>query len=242
MRYGLISDIHGNLEALKAVIDTLSKESIDEYLCVGDVVGYGADPAACIGLIKLLRPRALIAGNHDWAALEMISLEYFNDAAAEAVLWTRNMMAAGDMDFLRSFSLTYSGGTFSLVHGSIIEPERFNYILAPYDAYENMQVMKNDLCFIGHSHFAGIFSSDKDGARLMLGSHVKMSPDRKYIVNVGSVGQPRDGNPRASFAIYDDSKMTVEIKRVEYDIKFAQEKILKAGLPEWLALRLAEGR
>ncbi|MDD5496318.1 MAG: metallophosphoesterase family protein [Candidatus Omnitrophica bacterium] len=241
MRYGLISDIHGNLEAFQASLEALSKLNIDKYLCIGDIVGYGADPKACIALVKSLEPVALVSGNHEWGVLGLLDLEYFNEYAKEAILWTKVALDKGDSDYLLSFRLIYKDDGMTLVHGTLDHPEDFNYTLDINDAYISMKLMKTSLCFVGHSHVPGIFYSEGDGIKANAAPEVKIEEDRKYVVNIGSIGQPRDGDPRASYAVFDDEKKTVEIRRVAYDIKKAQEKILKAGLPGRLASRLSLG-
>lgn len=242
MRYCLLSDIHGNLEALQAVLGALSKEAIDKYLCVGDVVGYGADPKACIRVVKSLNPQALIAGNHEWGVLGLTGIDYFNKMAREAVIWTRGVLDQDELGYLKSFQLVYEERVFTLVHGTLDSPEAFNYILNAASASSTINMMKTALCFVGHSHRPGIFCSGKYIVESSKGFNIKIDPRNRYVVNVGSIGQPRDYDPRASYAIYDDETGSIEIKRVEYDIKAAQEKILKAGLPAELAYRLAEGR
>ena len=241
MRYGLISDIHGNLEAFQAVLDALSKERIDEYLSIGDVVGYGADPGACMRLIKSIKPQALIAGNHDWGVVGLTDIGYFNDMARAAVIWTRGVLGRDELDYLKTFRLVYERGDIILVHGTLVQPENFSYMLSAYDAYSTMEAMKACLCFVGHSHVPGIFYLQDDRAMPARPSRFKIDRRKKYVVNVGSIGQPRDYDPRASYCVYDDEECTVEIKRIEYDIKRAQGKILKAGLPQELAFRLSRG-
>ncbi len=241
MRYALISDIHSNLEALEAVRIALASEDIDEYLCVGDVVGYGADPHAVMGILQSLAPSALVAGNHDWGALGLTDLEYFNEYAKAAIEWTIGLLNKPQADYLKSFSLVYEAEDFTLVHGSLDEPAEFNYILNSFDAYRTMKMMKKGLCFVGHSHIAGIFYANGNRIERLKGLTAAIDRSKKYVVNVGSVGQPRDGDSRASFAIYDSKESTVEIKRIEYDIETAQKKILDSGLPKWLASRLSEG-
>lgn len=242
MRYCLISDIHSNLEAFQSVLDAAAGERIDKFLSVGDVIGYAADPQAVIRLLKSITPAVLIAGNHDWGVAGLFDLEYFNENAKRAALWTKGVLKKIDIEYLVSFKLTYEFKSFTLVHGSLDMPGKFNYILSTDDAYETMKLMKSPLCFVGHSHVAGIFYSDGRNARLIKGTSVKIEKDKKYVVNIGSIGQPRDGDPRASYAVYDEEAASVEIRRVAYDIKAAQKKILEAGLPSWLAARLSEGR
>lgn len=227
MRYAILSDIHGNLEAFRAVLAALDEERIGRYLFLGDVVGYGADPAGCIKLLKSLSPEALIAGNHEWGVLGLLGREYFNVYARAAVEWTKTVLLESDMDYLRSFKLLFESEDMTLVHGSLESPKEFHYIFNDADARATMKSMKSDLCFVGHTHVAGIFNSDDN---------------KKRIVNAGSIGQPRDRDPRASFVVYDDSSGAIELKRTEYDIKTAQNKILKAGLPKELAFRLSAGQ
>jgi len=242
MRYALISDIHSNLEALDAVVESIAKEKIGAYLCIGDIVGYGADPKEAIRIVQYLRPEALIAGNHDWGTAGRMDLEYFNEYAQAAILWTRGVLNHGEIDFLRNLRLTYEGKDFTLAHGSLESPEKFHYIINKGEAYETATLMETPVCFVGHSHIAGIFHSDGGAMEKLDGNRVKLEPRGKYVINIGSVGQPRDWDPRASYAIYDTDDSTVEIKRVSYDIERARDKILKAGLPSYLGYRLMEGR
>lgn len=240
MRYGIISDIHGNLEALETVLEALSEEEIDEYICGGDIVGYGADPSPCIDITRRLNPLT-VCGNHDWATCGFFDIEYFNSMARQAVIWTRQVLSSAELDYLKTLSLTHDTKRFTLVHGSLDCPEQFGYILSAGGAHSTMRRSKTPLCFIGHSHVAGIFLWDGDQIEYTTKPRMEIKEDNKYVVNVGSVGQPRDGDSRASYAIYDDERGTVEIKRISYNIKKAQDKILKANLPPMLAYRLSNG-
>lgn len=242
MRYAVLSDIHSNLEALLAVLDACSGEKIDAYLCLGDVVGYAADPVACVRIIISLKPMSLIAGNHDWGVLGLTDIGYFNDYAREAILWTRGALGGEESEFLKSFKLTDEYEKFTLVHGSLEDPGEFNYILSENDARITMDLMKTPVTFVGHSHVAGVFYSSRGSARYTAERRVSIDENSRYVVNVGSIGQPRDNDPRSSFAIYDDREDVVEIRRVSYDIRACQKKILEAGLPGYLANRLSEGR
>lgn len=242
MRYGLISDIHSNLEALQAALEDLSKQGIDKYLCIGDVVGYGADPNACIRLIKSLDPAVLIAGNHEWGAVGLMDLEYFNEMAGAAIEWTKSALGHDEIEYLRSFKLAHEGDKFTLVHGTLESPEKFYYMMTSDDARKNMELMKSALCFVGHTHSPGILYSYGDKMGYAAGPKVKLDRNKKYMINIGSIGQPRDSDPRASYAIYDDAEGSVELRRTAYDVASAQGKILKAGLPKRLAARLPEGR
>jgi len=242
MCYAVVSDIHGNLEALESVLSAVSEERVDGYLFVGDVVGYGADPKECIKLLKSLDPAVAIAGNHDWGAIDKLDVSYFSEAAMAAIICTKRTLDDGELEYLRSFPLSYEDEKLTLVHGTLNMPEEFYYISDTEDAYVSLSLMKNPVCFIGHSHVPGIFTSDHTKVEYVESANVKLDSERRYLVNVGSVGQPRDGNPDASFAIYDDEELTVELKRARYDVKKAQAKILKAGLPAQLADRLSEGK
>ena len=242
MRYGLISDIHSNLEALQAALEDLAKQAIDRYLCIGDIVSYGADPSGCIRLVRSLEPDVLIAGNHECGVAGLLDLECFTEIAAAAIVWTKGILGLDELEYLKSFKLTHEGDRFTLVHGTLESPEKFYYMMTSDDARKNMELMKAPLCFVGHTHVPGIFYSYDDRMGFAPGPKVKIDWNKKYMINVGSVGQPRDSDPRACYAVYDDGEETVEIRRSSYDIASAQAKILKAGLPKSLALRLALGR
>jgi predicted phosphodiesterase len=242
MRYAVISDIHANLEALNAVVDALSKDQVDAHLCVGDVIGYGANPKECIKIVRSLGRRVLIAGNHEHGVLGQISLEYFTDYAREAVVWTRGVLDKDEADFLRSFELVHKEGKFTLVHGSLESPAEFNYIFNSDEAAVTAALTHTPVCFVGHTHSPGIFYLDSGRMERLSTQQVKVDHKKKYVINAGSVGQPRDGDPRASYVIYDEESGDIEIRRAAYDINTAQKKILASGLPPVLAHRLSEGR
>mgnify|MGYP000038160429 CR=1 FL=1 len=242
MRWGIFSDVHSNLEAFQAVIKAYESQGIDSYLCLGDVVGYGANPAECIKLTRDIA-RITIAGNHDWAVAGLFSLDYFNEWAKQAVLWTQRRINSADLSFLSSLGLVYEDEDFVIVHGTLNSPEEFDYLLDTFQARQNFRLMKKRLCFIGHTHSAGIFIQDKEGRiDYQREEELKLQEGCRYIVNVGSVGQPRDGSSKASFCIYDSSKQEIFIKRIPYDVESAQKKIIVAGLPSFLAARLSTGR
>ena len=240
MRYGIFSDIHSNLEAFDTVIQAYQKEAIDKYLCVGDVVGYAANPRECIEKVKSLA-MATVAGNHDWAAADLFPPEYFNPIARQAILWTRQLLSQEDFSFLKSLKLIFKDKDFTLVHGTLDNPQDFNYLSDDYSAEETFRLMENKICFVGHSHIPGIFIQDADEELHYLDDSCEIKGENKYIVNVGSVGQPRDGNPQAAYCIYDTDKKEVHIKRVSYDIASAKKKIIDAGLPRLLGDRLLSG-
>lgn len=241
MRWGIFCDVHANYEALEAVLSALKKEDIDRYLFLGDIVGYGAEPARCIAEIKELNP-VTIVGNHDRASCDLFEMNYFNPHAKAAILWTRENLSNADKDFLKSLKLTHKEDDFILVHGSLQSPETFEYILDISSAAETFKLLKTRICFIGHSHLPAIFIKEGEDCRYNVENNVSTKDAQSYIVNAGSVGQPRDGSPKASYAVYDSGAGQLQIKRVAYDIQSAQDKIIKAGLPRILAERLTLGR
>jgi len=241
MRYGLVADIHGNLEAFSAVLKELDKEKVAQVICVGDIVGYGADPRACLNKIKNLSILS-VAGNHDWAAVKKTDVDYFNTHAKEAVLWTERQLKKDDAAFLKDLPLLIEKENFQLVHASLVNPSEWRYVFNFYDAKSNFTLMKKSLLFIGHSHVPVMFFMSKGRIGYSMRSHLKIKDEVKYIINVGSVGQPRDGDPRACYVIYNDAKKEIIYKRTAYSVEKAQSKIRKAGLPEIEAARLSDGR
>ncbi len=240
MRYGIFADVHSNLEALDAVIKAYKDEKIDQYFCLGDVVGYGVNPCECIENVKSLSA-VTVAGNHDWATVNLLSLANFRFEAAEAIHWTRRQIKAGEKDFLESLKLTYKNADFSLAHGTLDNPKDFNYMNNGYTAWESLRLLETKVGFVGHSHVAGIFSKISDDVVYRQDDLLELAENGKYIVNVGSVGQPRDGNPQAAFCIYDTEQKKVFIKRVKYDVDKTRQKIIDSGLPRSLGDRLMLG-
>ena len=241
MRYGILSDIHGNFEALQAVTDLCKEEGVKDILCLGDIVGYGANPKECLDIIRELKA-VCIAGNHDWAVSGKLDPVYFNPVAKEAVSWTQNQLSSEDMDFLNNLGLIFKNDDLILAHGTLNDPELFHYMIHMSDATETFHLMDRPICFVGHTHAPNIIIQTEDEARCDEPLKVNVDQQRKHIVNVGSVGQPRDGNPMATYGIYDTDTRVVEVKRAPYDVQAAQDKILKVGLPVSLAERLTVGR
>lgn len=241
MRYGIFSDIHSNLEALGVVLEAYAKENIDKYICLGDIVGYAVDYAVCIQKVKELGA-IVIAGNHDWAAVELVSLEYFNPVAKEAIAWTKDKLSAEDKDFLAPLELVKEIDDFQIVHGTLDKPQDFNYMTDSYIATKTFDLMRKNICFIGHTHIPGVFIENDEYVTYSSRPDYKLDDNKKYIINVGSVGQPRDGNPDSSYCIFDTDINEIQIKRISYDIPKTQNKIIKAGLPLFLAQRLSQGR
>lgn len=238
MRYGIFSDVHGNLEAMEMVELALKSEKVNECFCLGDIVGYGANPGECIAKVKKIAS-VIIAGNHDWAAAGKFDIENFNQDAKDAILWTHRNLSIEDKRFLFNLPLIYKENDFTLIHGTLLVPEDFDYVLDISDAGKNLKIQDTSFCFVGHSHIPEIYVSN-DG---IVSRHKaeKIKAD-KCLVNVGSVGQPRDTDARAAYCIFDSDKKNVSIKRVKYNIKKAQGKILAAGLPSLFACRLLEGK
>jgi predicted phosphodiesterase len=240
MRYGLISDIHGNLEALTAAINFLATQQIDRYICLGDVVGYGAEPSPCLKRVLDLGCD-LIAGNHDFAAVGKISVDYFNIFAKESTIWTQEHITAEDKALLTAQPLVRDYSGFTIVHGSLYLPQAFDYVQTIIDALYSFRELTEQVLFIGHSHVPISFI-ETDSISFSVNDAIPIEKTKRYIINIGSVGQPRDEDPRSCFAIYDTDAQIVRICRAEYDIETAAKKIIEAGLPEINAERLKIGR
>lgn len=240
MRFAVLADIHGNLEALNAVCEDMGSQQIDEYLCLGDIVGYGADPEECVRIIRDLGCLC-VAGNHDHASIGRLDISLFNQYAREAALWTAEHLSNDSIDFLLGLSFVEHLPQLVMVHGSLQMPETFNYIQTVRDAEFNFKVMDKPLCLCGHSHVPLSFFYT-DPMTYSLDPEIEIDLESKTIINVGSVGQPRDERPEASYAIYDAENGIVSIRRVVYDIEKSAEKITSAGLPKALAMRLWLGK
>lgn len=241
MRYGIFSDIHANLEALEAILRNLEKAEVDQYICIGDIVGYGASPKACIQ--KVLEKKALVvAGNHDYAVAGKLNMDIFNIYAKEAVLWTRKQLSEEEKKFLANLDLVQCiENVLTIVHGTLNFPEMFEYIQTSYDAHLSLELLETPVCFFGHSHVPVAFFQGQT-VSFSMNEEIDVDKNSRTLINVGSVGQPRDENPHACCALYDDEVGKVWIRRVDYDIEASIEKIVKAGLPEVLGERLRYGR
>ncbi len=240
MKYAVISDIHSNLEALTAVLDSIKAEGIDNIVCVGDVVGYGANPVETTEIIRELGCKCVL-GNHDAAAIGKTDITYFNSAARTAALWTGKQLDETGRNYLLGLPLVERIEVFTIVHSSLDTPESWNYVYNIIEAEEHFQYQKDSISFIGHSHIPGAFML-KDTVQPIRSVKFRIQSGTKYLVNVGSVGQPRDNIPDSCYVIYNMYEGVIEFKRVPYDIKAAQKKIINAGLPEVLSSRLSIGR
>jgi diadenosine tetraphosphatase ApaH/serine/threonine PP2A family protein phosphatase len=241
MRVLVISDIHANLTALEAVLDAALP--YDTVWCLGDFVGYGPDPNECIDLVRSLPDLLCLIGNHDQAALDMIPLSRFNRDAGEVAAWTQQILTEENKDYLRSLASKITLDQFTLAHGSPNQPV-WEYILDVHSADRSFNAFNTDYCLVGHSHLPLIFYRPPESnftAKKYIEWNQAMQLLPRMILNPGSVGQPRDRDPRASYAILDLQAITWEMKRVDYDIEQVQQRILDAGLPERQALRLMAG-
>ena len=263
-RYAILSDIHSNLEALVAVLDKCKEEGITDYISLGDVVGYNANPAECLALVRALKIVARVRGNHDdYTVRGDIDESGFNPNAKRAITWTRERINEDDRKWLDEapYERLFPLGGATLVHATLDTPANWGYILDQFHAEDNFSYQRSNLCFCGHSHVPVAFVKKQlvaPGERPVemihawsgeIGDDVNVSDvitveyrkNNKYLFNVGSIGQPRNGDPRASFVIWDTDNMTVSRYRIPYDIATTQQKILDAGLPERLAERLSIG-
>ena len=240
MRYAILSDIHGNLEALEAVLADAGPRA-DGVLCLGDVVGYGADPAACVERVAE-RAEAVVAGNHEHGVAGLLDLGWFNEWARAAAEWTRAQLDDDQCAWLGSRPLVRVLEDATLVHASPARPEEWDYLISAEDGYEAFPAFATRVCFVGHSHRPGTWSLGSSGpAHEPNATETVFERGRRYLVNVGSVGQPRDRDPRAAYALWDTDEQRVVIRRVSYDLGGARRKILAAGLPTFLADRLSIG-
>ncbi len=268
-KYAVLSDIHANTEALGVVLEKCKEHKVDKYICLGDIVGYNAEPRECLKTVQQLHPIAVVKGNHDdYASNTSEEMDGFNPHAKKAVLWTKAQLSEKEQKWLADlpYRSTVQGTNITIVHATLDSPDNWGYIFDAHHAADNFTYQFTQLCFCGHSHVPIAFCkkpistmSEKPIEEIvdwayradegMFPKNINESDELvvpihtgfKYLFNVGSVGQPRNRDPRASFAIYDSEEKTVTRIRIPYDIVSAQRKIIMAGLPERLALRLETG-
>ncbi len=242
MRFAIISDIHGNLEALLSVLKKIDEIGYDSLIVLGDIVGYGADPGECIEIVKR-RGAFAVKGNHDEAVVNPRERDYMNIYAREAIEWTEARINDAQKLWLKNLPYRISPfDNFEITHAEWESPESWTYIFDPYEAKYQFQFMKYKIGFYGHTHIPAIFQQDLDGnVKRLNQNQILMLKGFRYMINPGSVGQPRDRDWRAAFGIFDSEDLYFEFFRVEYDVKKAMRKILDAGLPETLAYRLEVG-
>lgn len=241
MLYAVLSDVHSNIEALQAVLDDVGQRKIENVLFIGDSVGYGPDPNECLELLSK-KCKTILAGNHDWGVLGQTDITYFNEYARAAVEWTRGVLTEENKETLQSFPVQkeITKGNIFLVHSTPREPEEWHYLLTLWDAEINFHYFDGTFCFLGHTHQPFIIERLPSGELLTYKKSVRIGKSTRYIINAGSVGQPRDGDPRACYTIIDDDH--IEIVRVPYDIETVQNKMRTANLPSPLIERLSWGR
>lgn len=240
MKYAIIADIHANWEALQVVLEDIKAQKCTHTACLGDVVGYNANPKECLDIIRSMNIPC-VKGNHDEYCSIDEHLEGFNPHAAEAVTWTRQQLTEEDRKWLRDLKYMRLVASFSIVHATLDVPQRWGYVFDKLAAAASFTYQNTSVCFFGHTHVPVAFIRDSV-VRGGTYSKFKVEPGRKYFVNVGSVGQSRDGVAKATYAIYDMDEQSIELRRLDYDIPTAQAKIRAAGLPERLAERLALGK
>jgi predicted phosphodiesterase len=240
MIYGVFSDIHSNLEALETVLLFLRDKKVERYICAGDVVGYGPNPNECVDLIKTLEGLDIVVGNHDLAACGLKETALFNEYAQKALAWTSQNLTQDHQIYLSELPRSLVLDDLSVVHGSPRQPT--DEYLMNYSQYkENLPLLKSVATFTGHTHIPFVISSDI--IRTLLGkTEISLNTANKYVINVGSVGQPRDSDPRAACGIFDPDKMLFQMFRLEYDVERTQEKMRKLRLPGFLIERLTWGK
>jgi predicted phosphodiesterase len=240
MKYAIIADIHGNIDAFQVALEDIRAQNATHIVCLGDVVGYNARPKECL---QIVRDMAIpcVKGNHDEYCSSEEHLEGFNPHAADAVHWTRNQLNDDDKKWLRELKYSRMAANFTMVHATLDAPERWGYVFDKLAAAASFPYQTTQMCFFGHTHVPVAFMRDTV-VRGGTYSKFKIDPAKKYFINVGAIGQPRDNNPKAAYVIYDMDAGTIELRRLDYDIAAAQAKIREAGLPERLAERLAYGR
>lgn len=240
MRIALFGDIHANLEALEVVLADAREQGCTNYVCLGDVVGYNANPSECLNIVRSMNC-PVVKGNHDEDAAGDHSLDTMNPTAASALMWTRQQLTQEQRDWLRKLRMVRQVSDFTIVHSTLDQPTNWNYVTNRFDAMSNFSYQFTQVCFHGHTHVPRVYVKDSMVHEEPAES-IAIEPGAKYFINVGSVGQPRDGDWRACYAVYDVASRLLVFRRLEYDLAKTQQKIIDAGLPEMLAARLAEGR
>jgi predicted phosphodiesterase len=241
VRYAVFSDIHGNLESLQKAMSLIRED--DKVLCLGDIVGYGPNPNECV---RMIRDRAsdAVLGNHDVAAVDNFGVEYFNTAARRAIEWTQDVLESDVIDWLNELGYEIRHPNFLMVHGAPVH--YFEYLLDKRHAKAALERTDAPLVFVGHTHIAEYYALEPDGsishAHMQQGGELQLEPGKRYVIDVGSIGQPRDLNPQPCFVIYDDERNHVQWVRYDYPIADVQQKIVSAELPHALAARLDVGR
>ena len=240
MRFAIFSDVHANLEALQAVLEDAHAAHCTHFVCLGDLVGYNANPHECIEAVRAL-DCPTVKGNHDEQATLSVSNTDFNPMAERAMQWTRAQLDANDTEYLRSLRLQRQVRDFTIVHATLDTPEKWGYVFTDLDAIASLTYQHTPVCFLGHTHLQGAFVRD-EGVRRQYASTIRVEFAKKYVINTGSVGQPRDDDWRAAYCIFHVDENLIEQRRVRYDVETTRAKIIAAKLPRMLADRLLVGR
>lgn len=231
MRYAIVSDIHSNMQAWSSVLLDIRSLNVDEIICLGDIVGYGPNPAQVLASVHA-NVHHIIMGNHDAVICGKISAFLFNDKAREVILWTKDQLNRDAIDFLKTLPLSLDASVFRCVHGDFAAPASFRYIIDPQDAVPSWKAMEHKLLFAGHTHQPAIFLLGQSGIpRVVEPQDFQLEPEKRFLVNVGSVGQPRDGDPRASYCILDTADWSIHWRRIPFDIDMYRRAVKKAGIP-----------
>jgi diadenosine tetraphosphatase ApaH/serine/threonine PP2A family protein phosphatase len=241
VRIFLFSDVHGNLEALEATLADAGRRGYDRAICLGDIVGYGADPEACVRTVAKVAAGSTVLGNHDAAVISPSSRHYLNAAAQAGVMYSERALSPESLSYLGSLPLVIEGNGFVATHSSPFRPEQWIYVLEPVDARDALGAMTRPVAFVGHTHYPALHDGGGVMKSVVPGRPLALNAGQKCIVNVGSVGQPRDGDPKSAYMIFDEEHGVAELFRVEYDVDSAARKILEAGLPTILADRIRRG-
>ena len=236
-RIAIFSDVHANLLALEKIVEDATAQGVNSFACLGDIVGYGPNPGDCITFIQELKC-VCVKGNHDEYVVDGFDLSDFNPQAKASLEWTRNNLSDNQKQWLSELPYSRRLGRNTLVHSSLDEPETWDYVRNENDARRVMRLQNTPLCFYGHTHVPVIYKSERGMTIKQEVGNFTQEGGCKYLINTGSVGQPRDGDPRSSYVIFDRIERTVEFRRVEYDLQTVANEILGHGLPDWLADRL----
>jgi predicted phosphodiesterase len=240
VKYGIFSDIHSNLEALVAVLRDMRDQGVTHTVCLGDVVGYNANPRECLKVVRTLGC-PVIKGNHDDIVASNQDARHFNALAGEGITHSKKALQEDEKAFLRTLPMQARIADFTVVHASLDDPEDWNYVNTGLEAESSFTYQHTQLCFCGHTHIAKIFIREREVREIPKSQRVELKKNCRYLVNVGAVGQPRDRDWRSSYVIYQPEAKVLEFRRVAYDLETCQSKIMDLGLPEPLAARLAMG-
>jgi len=237
MLYAVVSDIHANYEALKVVLDDIEARRPDRKICLGDIIGYNAAPSECLELVRHFD--VILMGNHDYAISDPHLVEKFNFHARLAIEWTMARLSPEEKQAIARLPYLHKEGDTTFVHATPRHPEQWGYIMNIDDAMDAFNYYDTPICFVGHTHYPVVVS---DSGEIIMEKRMELKRKARYVVNVGSVGQPRDADNRACYVLYDSDKHTVEYVRLPYDIEATQRRMMRARFPQFLINRLSEGR